>query len=554
MTKPTKPTLGEHHPIDVNKLIESRLLIQANSGSGKSWAIRRLLEQTYMSVPQIVIDVEGEFHTLREKFDYVLAGQKSGDCPADIKSAAMLARRLLELNVSAIVDIYELGLQRALFVRRFLESLVNAPRELWHPLLVVVDEAHMFAPESGVSESASAVIDLMTRGRKRGFCGVLATQRIAKLHKDAAAESNNKLIGRSALDIDMKRAAAELGFTSREDTQKLRTLPVGTFYGFGPAISDVVTEIQIGPVATTHPKAGERAIAPTPPRDKVKKILAQLADLPHEAEAEAKSVAELREQIKQLRSELTRTKNAQPIAAAPRIDKVAEKAKERVLHEQLAQARRLEALLEKGDKLQNRLNQIAVEFKTVVTTLKTSATPTAKVMVPHVVSVVSSTPRREVSRAANGALPIGEQAVLRALIQYPAGLRRDQLTVLTGYARSTRDAYLSRLHSKDYVDTNGVWFATDAGCAAMPDAEPLPTGEALREFWYRELPEGERVVLQHLVEAYPEPVEKPVIDEITGYKRSTRDAYLSRLTAKQLVTDSGRGAVKASETLFEVNS
>ncbi|HEY1814850.1 MAG TPA: DUF87 domain-containing protein [Kofleriaceae bacterium] len=127
-------SLGPDAPLNVDRLIESRLLVQANSGAGKSWALRRLLEQSYAHVPQIVIDVEGEFHTLREKFDYVLAGQKGGDCPADTKSAALLARRLLELNVSAIVDIYELGAHRARFVRLFLDALVNAPRELWHPL------------------------------------------------------------------------------------------------------------------------------------------------------------------------------------------------------------------------------------------------------------------------------------------------------------------------------------------------------------------------------------------------------------------------------------
>ena len=35
--------------------------------------------------------------TLRERFDYVLASQRGGDCPADTKSAAMLARRLLAI-------------------------------------------------------------------------------------------------------------------------------------------------------------------------------------------------------------------------------------------------------------------------------------------------------------------------------------------------------------------------------------------------------------------------------------------------------------------------
>jgi DNA-binding IclR family transcriptional regulator len=153
----------------------------------------------------------------------------------------------------------------------------------------------------------------------------------------------------------------------------------------------------------------------------------------------------------------------------------------------------------------------------------------------------------------NGSLPVGESATLRALIQYPDGLRRSQLTVLTGYKRSTRDAYIARLRDKGYVTASNdkVW-ATGTGIGALPDAEPLPTGEALREFWYRELPEGERVLLQYLVTAYPDAAEKTTIGDATGYKRSTRDAYLSRLTAKQLVVDAGHGAIRASETLFEV--
>jgi len=194
--------------LDVDRLIESRMLIQANSGGGKSYKIRRLLEQTHGLVQHVVLDVEGEFHTLRQKFDYVLAAKTGGDTGVDVKSAALLARRLLELGVSAVIDLYELKHhERVRFVRLFLEAMVDAPRSLWHPCLVVLDEAHQFIPQKGEAESAGAVIDLMTRGRKRGFCGILATQRISKLHKDAAAEANVKLIGRASLDIDMQRAA-----------------------------------------------------------------------------------------------------------------------------------------------------------------------------------------------------------------------------------------------------------------------------------------------------------------------------------------------------------
>ncbi len=69
-------------PIDVDRLVETRMLLQANSGAGKSWAIRRLLEQTHGRCQQIVLDVEGEFYTLREKYDYILArAGKEGPSP-----------------------------------------------------------------------------------------------------------------------------------------------------------------------------------------------------------------------------------------------------------------------------------------------------------------------------------------------------------------------------------------------------------------------------------------------------------------------------------------
>ncbi len=189
--------LNQSVSLDLPTLLDTRLLVQANSGGGKSWLLRRLLEQSQGKVQQIVIDLEGEFATLREKYDYVLAG-KDGDTPAEPRSAHLLAKRLLELNVSAIIDLYELHYQdRKQFVRLFLESMINAPKQLWHPCLVVIDEAHKFCPEKEQSEASSAVIDLATLGRKRGYCAILATQRLSKLHKDAAAECNNKLIGRT---------------------------------------------------------------------------------------------------------------------------------------------------------------------------------------------------------------------------------------------------------------------------------------------------------------------------------------------------------------------
>lgn len=312
--------------IDVDRLLSSRLLLQAQSGAGKSWALRRILEQTHGLCQQLVIDPEGEFATLRAKFDYVLAAKDGGDVLAAPRTAKLLAEKLLELRVSAVLDLYELSVhERVQFVRYFLEALINAPKHLWHPCLVVIDEAHAYCPEKGEAESLNAVIDLCSKGRKRGFAALLATQRLAKLHKDAAAECANKLIGRCTLDVDMKRAAEELGFTTKEEKLGLRTLKTGEFYTYGPALglTAAVRRVMVGDVVTPHPKAGQRSAATAPaPSDKVKAVLAKLADLPAEAAAREKTLADLQRENRDLRVEVKKLQQGQPEMDTDRVKKL----------------------------------------------------------------------------------------------------------------------------------------------------------------------------------------------------------------------------------------
>ena len=40
------------------------------------------------------------------------------------------------------------------------------------------------------------------------------------------------------------------------------------------------------------------------------------------------------------------------------------------------------------------------------------------------------------------------------------------------------------------------------------------------------------------------------ISDATGYKRSSRDTYLQRLSSRRLVESVGRSGVKASDALF----
>ena len=239
--------------IDVEELLATRLLVQGNSGSGKSHLLRRLLEESASIVQQVVIDPEGDFVTLAEPFGHVVVDGSAYDGP----EIAKLAARIRKHRASVILALDGLELEAQMRCAAvFLNTLFDAPRDEWYPALVVVDEAQMFAPAAAgdVTDevrrlSLSAMTNLMCRGRKRGLAGVIATQRLAKLAKNVAAEASNFLMGRTFLDIDMARAADLLGMERRE-AEKIRDLERGHFLGLGPAIARRPVSVRIADVQT----------------------------------------------------------------------------------------------------------------------------------------------------------------------------------------------------------------------------------------------------------------------------------------------------------------
>lgn len=546
-------SLCEGFPIDAPHLLETRCLVQANSGGGKSWLLRRLLEQTAPLVQQFVIDPEGEFASLRERFDYIIAAPVDGDAPARPETAAVLARRLLETGVSAILDIYELDPdERDQFVHNFLMALVNAPKRLWHPVMVVLDEAHVFCPERGQGSAISkpAVVALASRGRKRGYGLVLATQRLAKLHKDTAAELHNKCIGRTG-GPDLKRAGEELSMTPTEARRELYPLKPGEFFVYGPAFTGDITKITVGPVETTHPTSGTRMLAEPPaPSAKIAAMLGELADIQAEATEAATEIESLQEENARLRAEVDRLKRAgaspprSPEEEASRLEAMVARHRATWEQEKNREVFGLKAALEDARK------QAAGAVEACNRALSAAPAVTRAPAAPRSRTVnAPETPRPGTSTS----LPKGEAAILTAVAQHPNGCTRQQLSVLTVYKRSSRDTYIQRLREKGLVEQRGDRVqATTAGVDTLgADFEPLPTGHALRDHWRGNLPEGEGRIFDIVCNAYPIGVDRDLISNATGYKRSSRDTYIQRLKQKELVTVVDRGQVQASAHLFE---
>lgn len=544
--------------VDLPMLIDSRMLLCANSGGGKSYVVRKIIEEVGNEVMSIVLDVEGEFKTLREKFDFLLIGQ-TGDVPINIKSAHLLPKKLMELNVSVVIDISDLKMHdRIHYVKKFIEALMELPRKFWKPCLVVVDEAHMYCGQQEKQESALAVIDLMTRGRKRGFCGILATQRIAKLHKDAAAEANNYMVGRTGLDVDMKRASDLLGFASKTDTLSLRNLDAGEFYVFGTAISRSVKKVKVAKVKTTHPKVGmDLKNKITPPTQKIKAMLSKLNDLPKEAEHKARTIKELKQQNRELQRELKK----QP---AVRIDeKQLELAEQRgIARTQKEYNRQHQIQIKQLGNFQGRLEKIS----------KLAAVASVKMDIeePFVLAELSraiktakpvKTKKPAAPRLLDDDITLGrcERSILSLLYNNPQREFSKVLTGLfTGYSHKSGgfNNALSHLNSLGLIDRNsGNIILSQQGEVDSPEllGGDIDLHEKFTiDNWAKKLPKCASMIFQFLMQNSDTEFTKEEVGESTGYQSGSGgfNNALSKLNSLGLIKRSN-GMIKLNEEILD---
>lgn len=279
--------------LDPADLIGQHTLIQAMSGGGKSFALRRLLELCLgAGTPVHIFDVENEFGTLKEAFpDIAIVGGDGADVPLALDHVHSMALTLLEARASAIIQLGELSPDdQSTFVARFLDALMQAPARMWHPLIVALDEAQRFAPQARGGGSGEAVATLMRQGRKRGFSAVLATQRFSAVSKACLTQASNFLIGRVTSETDIRRAEAELGL-DRSQAQVLRNLSAGSFLVRGPALAPESVQVKITPTLTRHGQNVSMAMASSSPRVPFDVVLARLNGLAASAPERSAQVA-----------------------------------------------------------------------------------------------------------------------------------------------------------------------------------------------------------------------------------------------------------------------
>lgn len=558
--------------------------------SGKSYTATCIAEQLFgAGIPFTAFDPIGIWKYLRvpgrgSGYPVVVAGGRDGDLPLTVASAPEIVRAAMRNGISIVLDLYSMDLSKADWKRIVAQSVnimlhENGEHGLRH---IFIEEAAEFAPQRIGPDQGHvyAAVEKLARMGGNALLGyTLINQRAEEVNK-AVLELCDSLFlhrqkGRNSLVALSKWLDIADARGGRDIIRSLPQLEQGKCWVWSAGTeAPVLTKI---PAKNSfHPdrralRGGAKA-APGKQVD-VQKFVSQMADSLKVIEAEISE-----NDPKRLRAELAATKKrlteverlhaqstgAQQAATAPLLIEQAftngrRQGAQEVRAQHVNQIEKIHSSISSAmqvlDSARNSLCSITdfiVGLRNAPESILRAGTDghTARE-----ISIEANRRRIEqrVLRSTTGSskLPPGEKAVLIACAQH-GECTREQLSILTGYKRSSRDAYIQRLREKGFVTPSGnSVHVTDAGVSELgSDYEPLPTGVALQDYWIGRLPPGERAVLEILIKAYPNTIQREEIDAKSGYKRSSRDAYIQRLKARQLVRVSGAAGICASDALF----
>lgn len=475
--------------------------------------------------------------------------------------------------------------QMARFMADFLEQLYQRNRE---PLHLVLDEADQFAPQRVMGETArlvGAAEDVCKMGRARGLHPIVITQRPAALNKNVLTQAGllvcHQLTGpqdQKAVDEWIRANADEEGRAGF--LASIPELARGEAWFWQPDLP-IFERVHVRERKTfdssATPKRGEERKGPRVLAEvDLEALKKQIASTIEKAKAE--DPRELRKQLVQqaktiatLEEQLLR----KPAAAAPTATREKLVLREAQIERLVATCDRLHvaygALVDDlAARVGGPVQKIANEMKAALAAIRVQAGGAH-----GAVSAAAGAGRSSEGAKRPAALPGREhrpapvvngegdasvgsgglRRILVALAQRPQGLTTSQIGVRASLSSKsgTFDTYLSRARKAGWVtgERHGLRI-TEAGLAALGSYEPLPTGRALLTHWLRELGSGGAArILQALADAYPNELSRNDVAQaanLTG-NSGTFDTYVSRLRSLELI--SGRGALKASDELFD---
>jgi hypothetical protein len=578
--------------------VTQTIAILAKRRAGKSYTMRRLVEQLVHAEQQVVlVDPKGDQHGIRSSADgkgpglpLVILGGERADVPLEANAGEVVAKLVVEERVSAVLD---LSLFRkhevATFMTGFLESLyrLKAQERFRTPMMLVIDEADAIAPQKpqkGEERMLGAAEDIVRRGGQRGIGCVLVSQRSAVLNKNVLTQAQVLIALRTIAPQDLAAMNAWIdvhGTIEQKKTlmESLPALPVGDAWVWSPGwptVDGIFRRVHVLPIETfdsgASPKPGERPKEPKTVADVDLEALKRQMSATIE-KAKADDPRELRRLLAEKDRELKRLQAVTSVPG-PSIQSQKREVVEKpvITDKQLAEIDRLitraEAAIEKAAGIVaepvGKLKSTVAELVAAVKTVRQPSLPMAATRqsvagrTPH--QVHKSRPERQ-SDAPDGISPV-QQRILDALAELEAlgsaTPARELVALLAGY---------THLQSKGFVNavsvlsasgaiaypSSGTMKLTPEGRAAAVAPETPRTPEDVQQRVCQLLGGKSAEILRPLIDAYPNPVQRADVAAAAGYGHLQSKGFVnavSKLSSLGFIRYPDRGTIAAAPVLF----
>lgn len=248
--------------VDADLMVTGRTCVIGSSGSGKSYTVGVICEELCKNhVPFALIDIEGEYPALKEKYEAIWIGEEE---QCDLRWSAIdldeLAKHAL-YSPPLILDLSDVSSPKEK-VSKLLTGIYSEISKQRVPYLIVLEEADRFIPQS--KDKLQIFDEIARRGRKRGLGLMLCTQRPSLVDKNVLSQCANQLIGKLVIKNDLQSVAQF--FQSRGLPKQLTSLSPGMFYALG-GMSPIPACIKIRKRITRHggitPKLASRIVKPS---------------------------------------------------------------------------------------------------------------------------------------------------------------------------------------------------------------------------------------------------------------------------------------------------
>ncbi len=247
---------GEEFRLKIAELVTGRTAVIAKTGYGKSWTIRKVVEELLeRGYPVGIIDPEGEHTSLADVFDMLIISPDG-----DVDLAKVSPSRLAQVAVKGVSFILDMSKYKpetsTKLAAKIIENLMKIGSS--DGFLMVVDEAKELAPEKGAGstlgkgamETLTWLNTLATRGRKKGIGLMFSTQRPQLVSKTLLSQAENKIILRVEYSRDLSAVIQYLGL-SRDVASRISSLERGVAYVEGP-FTFKSGFVRVGSVKSAH--------------------------------------------------------------------------------------------------------------------------------------------------------------------------------------------------------------------------------------------------------------------------------------------------------------